>query len=42
MQGIYDQYGAAAEEELDCVPTNTGGAWSRALIECMVDAPVLR
>lgn len=44
VQGIYDQYGAAAEEELDCVPTNSGGAWlSRALIEArMHDAPVLR
>lgn len=44
VKGIYDQYGAAAEEELDCVPTNSGGAWlSRALIEArMVDAPVLR
>lgn len=44
VKGIYDQYGAAAEEELDCVPTNSGGAWlSRALIEArMHDAPVLR
>ncbi len=44
VKGIYDQYGAAAEEELDCVPTNSGGAWlSRALIEArMRDAPVLR
>lgn len=44
QQGIYDQYGADAEEELDCVPSNSGGAWlSRALIEArMVDAPVLR
>ena len=44
VKGIYDQYGAAAEEELDCVPSNSGGAWlSRALIEArMVDAPVLR
>lgn len=44
VQGIYDQYGADAEEELDCVPSNSGGAWlSRALIEArMVDAPVLR
>ncbi len=44
VKGIYDQYGAAAEEELDCVPSNSGGAWlSRALIEArMIDAPVLR
>jgi phage FluMu gp28-like protein len=44
IDGIYAQYGAAAEEELDCVPSNSGGAWlSRALIEArMVDAPVLR
>lgn len=44
VRGIYEQYGADAEEELDCVPSNSGGAWlSRALIEArMVDAPVLR
>ncbi|WP_300335617.1 terminase family protein [Accumulibacter sp.] len=44
VRGIYDQYGGDAEEELDCVPSNSGGAWlSRALIEArMVDAPVLR
>jgi phage FluMu gp28-like protein len=44
IKGIYDQYGADAEEELDCVPSNSGGAWlSRALIEArMHDAPVLR
>lgn len=44
IKGIYDQYGSDAEEELDCVPSNSGGAWlSRALIEArMVDAPVLR
>ncbi|OHC68628.1 MAG: hypothetical protein A3H93_09195 [Rhodocyclales bacterium RIFCSPLOWO2_02_FULL_63_24] len=44
IKGIYDQYGADAEEELDCVPSNSGGAWlSRALIEArMLDAPVLR
>lgn len=44
VKGIYDQYGSAAEEELDCVPSNSGGAWlSRALIEArMIDAPVLR
>lgn len=44
VAGIYAQYGADAEEELDCVPSNSGGAWlSRALIEArMHDAPVLR
>jgi phage FluMu gp28-like protein len=44
VAGIYSQYGAAADEELDCVPSNSGGAWlSRALIEArMVPAPVLR
>jgi len=44
IKGIYDQYGSAAEEELDCVPSNSGGAWlPRALIEArMRDAPVLR
>jgi phage FluMu gp28-like protein len=44
VKGIYDQYGADAEEELDCVPSNSGGAWlSRALIEArMIDSPVLR
>lgn len=42
--GIYAQYGADAEEELDCIPAQGGGAWlSRALIEArMFDAPVLR
>lgn len=41
---VYAFYGAGAEEELDCVPSNSGGAWiSRALIEArMIDAPVLR
>jgi phage FluMu gp28-like protein len=44
VKSIYDQYGSDAEEELDCVPSNSGGAWlSRALIEArMRDAPVLR
>jgi phage FluMu gp28-like protein len=44
IKGIYDQYGADAEEELDCVPSNGSGTWlSRALIEArMRDAPVLR
>jgi phage FluMu gp28-like protein len=37
-------YGADAEEELDCVPKNSAGAWlSRNLIEArMIEAPVLR
>ncbi|RQY11159.1 terminase large subunit domain-containing protein [Burkholderia stagnalis] len=42
---IRASYGADAEEELDCVPKNSGGAWlSRALIESRmsVDTPVLR
>ncbi|MFC3716816.1 hypothetical protein ACFONC_11705 [Luteimonas soli] len=41
---IYGTYGDAAEEELDCVPRNSGGAYlSRALIESRMDAatPVL-
>lgn len=44
VAGIYAQYGQDAEEELDCIPSNSSGAWlSRALIEArMVDAPVLR
>ncbi len=44
VRGIYAQYGPDAEEELDCVPSHSAGAWlSRALIEArMVDAPVLR
>lgn len=44
MQGVYSFYGSGADEELDCVPANSGGAWlSRALIEArMVPAPVLR
>lgn len=44
VAGIYAQYGDDADEELDCIPNPTGGAWlSRALIEArMVDAPVLR
>lgn len=43
MASVYSFYGTGAEEELDCVPSNSGGAWlSRALIEArMVDAPVL-
>jgi len=44
IAGIYDQYGSDAEEELDCIPNHSGGAWlPRALIEArMADAPVLR
>jgi phage FluMu gp28-like protein len=44
VAGIYAQYGTDAEEELDCIPSNSSGAWlSRALIEArMVEAPVLR
>lgn len=34
MASVYSFYGAGAAEELDCVPSNSGGAWlSRALIE---------
>lgn len=45
MAGVYALYGDGAEEELDCVPANSGGAWlSRALIELRMSAatPVLR
>lgn len=44
IKGIRDRYGSNAEEELDVIPKNSGGAWlSRALIEArMFDAPVLR
>lgn len=45
MRGVYDFYGDGAEEELDCVPANSGGTWlSRALIESRMsaDTPVLR
>lgn len=43
-QELVDFYGEDAQEELFCVPANSGGAWlSRALIESrMVEAPVLR
>jgi phage FluMu gp28-like protein len=44
-KGVYDFYGEGAAEELDCVPSNSGGAWlSRALIESRMSAstPVLR
>lgn len=43
--GVYAFYGAGAEEELDCVPADSGGTWlSRALIESRMSAetPVLR
>lgn len=44
VKSIYDQYGADAEEELDCVPSNSSGAWlARGMIEArMIDAPVIR
>lgn len=45
IKDIYDQYGKDAEEELDCIPKNSAGAWlSRALIEArmVADLPVLR
>lgn len=45
MADVYAFYGAGAEEELDCIPANSGGAWlSRALIESRMSAntPVLR
>ncbi len=44
VAGIYKQYRDNADEELDCIPRNSGGAWiSRALIEArMIDVPVLR
>jgi len=45
MASVYAFYGSGAEEELDCVPSNGGGAWlSRALIESRMsaDTPVLR
>jgi phage FluMu gp28-like protein len=45
MAGVYAFYGDGAEEELDCIPANSGGAWlSRALIELRMsaDSPVLR
>ncbi len=45
IDSIYRNYGANAEEELDCIPKNSAGAWlSRALIEArmVADLPVLR
>jgi phage FluMu gp28-like protein len=44
-KSIRDSYGSDADEELDCIPKNSGGAWlSRALIESRMSAntPVLR
>lgn len=38
IAGIRAQYGDNAEEELDCIPKNSSGAWlSRALIEARMD-----
>lgn len=45
VDGVYAFYGAGAEEELDCVPAQGGGAYlSRALIESRMvpTTPVLR
>jgi phage FluMu gp28-like protein len=45
VAGVYAFYGDGAEEELDCIPANSGGTWlSRALIESRMspDTPVLR
>lgn len=45
MQDVYDYYGDSAEEELDCVPSQGGGAYlSLALVEGRTsrDVPVLR
>ncbi len=45
VAGVYALYGDGANEELDCVPAHSGGAWlSRALIESRMVAttPVLR
>lgn len=45
MAGVYSFYGDGAQEELDCIPANSGGSWlSRALIESRMSAntPVLR
>lgn len=42
---IYDEYGEAAAEELDCIPRNSGGRYlSMALIESRqsADTPILR
>lgn len=45
MQNVYDFYGAGADEELDCVPSNGSGAYlSRALIESRMNpaTPIVR
>jgi phage FluMu gp28-like protein len=45
VQGVYDFYGDAAEEELDCIPSQGGGAYlSLALLEQRAsrNVPVLR
>jgi len=44
VAGVYEFYGDGAKEELDCVPSQGGGAvLTRALIEArMVERPVLR
>ena len=45
VEEVYAFYGAGAEEELDCIPANSGGAWlSRALIEARMSpaTPVVR
>lgn len=45
MDSVYKFYGTGATEELDCIPTDSGGVWlSRALIESRMSAqtPVLR
>ena len=42
---VYKAYGDGAAEELDCIPSNSGGTWlSRALVELRMSAetPVLR
>lgn len=45
VKGIYDFYRANADEELDCIPSQSSGAYfSRALVEARMSAelPVLR
>jgi phage FluMu gp28-like protein len=44
VQGVYDFYGDAADEELDVIPSQGSGAWlTTSLIEArMYEAPVLR
>lgn len=44
MASVYSFYATGKDEELDCIPANSGGAWlSRALIESrMVPGPVLK